>query len=221
MKKYFTTGLAILLPVVLTVLILSFLINLLTKPFIGEVKYLLTYYGLATSPAWLIPISKTLILTGIFLLTLLVGLIGKVFLIDYLFRLGDFLIHRIPLINKIYKACQDVVHSLLSSESKSFSQVVFVPFPTSKTLSVGLVTKDAVYLESHTNPAEMLPIFVPGTPNPAMGFMLMFRRDQVIFVNMTVEEAMKFVVSCGVVTSDFKITPLAGSRIEPKKDDNA
>lgn len=212
MKKYFTTGLAILLPLILTALIVLFLINLLTKPFLGITENVVNHlidlpYVSYGYPGVIVFLSKVLILCGMILFVLLIGILGKLFLIDYLFKLGDKVFHNVPLINKIYKACQDVVHSLFSSSSKSFSQVVFVPFPLANTLSVGLITKESISINSRPDYTNLVPVFVPGTPNPSVGFLLMFRRDQLVFVNMRVEEAMKFVVSCGVVMSDFSTIP--------------
>ncbi len=216
-KKYFTTGLVILLPVILTILVMTFLVNFLTRPFLGVTGNLVTYF-LSTHHLFLdhinivLILSKLLILMGLFLFTLLIGFLGKLFLIDYLFKLGDALLHHVPFINKIYKACQDIVHSLFSSSSKSFSQVVFVPFPSPESLSVGLVTKESILIHSHPiQSSDLVPVFVPGTPNPSVGFLMMFQRKQLIFVDMKVDEAMKFVVSCGVVMPDFSLSPSKSS----------
>lgn len=208
MKKYFTTGLAILLPIVLTILIVTFFVNLLTNPFMGLIDNILLHYDpsysewLHSSHAFRL-FSQLFILVFLTVLTVLVGFFGRLFLVDYLFRLGDAIFHRLPLVNKIYKATQDVAQGLFSSSSKSFSQVVFVPFPSRESLSIGLVTKESISIEFEKEHNHFVPVFVPGTPNPSVGFMLMFNRDELIFVNMKVEDAMKFIVSCGVVMSDF------------------
>lgn len=201
-----------LLPILLTILIVGFLINLLTKPFLGSVETILSHfeifkhsYFIFESDVVITIVSKLLILIGLTLFILLIGVIGKLFLIDYMLRFGNFIFHNIPYINKIYIACQDVVHGLFSNESKSFSQVVFVPFPTPETLSVGLVTKDAIAVHLEGESSDFIPVFVPGTPNPTVGFMLMLKREQLIFADMKIDEAMKFVVSCGVVMPNFTI----------------
>lgn len=206
MKNNFTTGLAVLLPIVITLLVVSFLINILTNPFLGGTQaFLLNFSFFAAHPDLLNFYSKSLILIGIGITVLIVGFIGKLFLVDALFRLGDYFLHNIPVINKVYKACQDVVHSLFSTESRSFSQVVFVPYPNADTLSIGLVSKDSIPLENTKQDGDLVSVFVPGTPNPSMGFMLCYKRSELIFVDMKVEQAMKFVVSCGVVTSRFSV----------------
>lgn len=212
MKKYFTTGLAILLPILLTIIIVVFLVNILTRPFAGSIEAFLENSGwfddnnsLWTSYDVIFFLSKILILCAIAGFILLIGFIGKHFLVDHTLQIANKFFHKVPYVNKIYKACQDVVHGLFSSKSTSFSQVVFVPFPNKHSLSVGLVTRSAIILSKQSDEHELIPVFVPGTPNPSVGFMLMFKRHEIIFADMKVDQAMKFVVSCGVVLPEFSL----------------
>ncbi len=219
MRKYFISGLAILLPMIFTVMIVSFLINFLTQPFLEFTKALLSQmeffhhpFLLFHSVTFLSLSSKTLILICLSGFIILIGLFGKLFVINGIFRLGDYFLHKLPFVNKIYKTCQDIVHSLFSPSSKKFSQVVFVPFPNSNNLSIGLITGDLIKLENCQQESEALvSVFIPGTPNPSVGFMLMFKRSQLLFVNMKVNEAMKFIVSCGIVMPDFEIIQPPGT----------
>lgn len=212
MKKYFTSGLAILLPIILTVMIVNFLINFVTQPFLNSTQALLEKlifphhsFFLFNQTTFVILSSKFLVLVFLISFTILMGICGKYFLIDVLFRFGNYFLHKLPFINKIYKACQDVVHSIFSSSSKKFSQVVFVPFPSPDNLSLGLVTNDSIKIVNCQHESEnLVSVFIPGTPNPSVGFMLMFKREQLLFVNMKVDEAMKFIVSCGIVMPNFK-----------------
>lgn len=197
-KKYFSTGLAILLPIVLTLMIIVFLVNIVTAPFLEPVKSLVSSFLLAESDALTTVISKFLILFSIFGFILLLGIIGKLFLVEALLEWGDYFFHRVPYINRIYKACQDVVRSLFSSSSQSFTQAVFVPYPQTGNLSVGFVTCESVKIIDLAQANEFVSVFVPETPNPSGGFLLLFKRNQLIFSNMKVDEAMKFVVSCGI-----------------------
>lgn len=212
MKKYFTTGLAILLPIILTIMIVGFLINFLTKPFLEPTKALLAQFDFFQHPflwwneiAFVAVASKIAILFILIGFIFLIGVLGKLFLIDAFFRFGNYLLHRLPFVNKIYKACQDIVHTVFSSSSSTFSQVVLVPFPNQHSLSVGLVTSDAIHSEKIPGMQHLVSVFVPGTPNPSVGFMLMLKREQLMLVNMKVDEAMKCIVSCGVVMPNFTI----------------
>lgn len=198
MKKNFITGLAILLPVVFTILIIGFLIRILTGPFMYLTQEALHSVGFITNESFLRLGSQTLILIFLLGVTLLIGFLGSQFFVRYLFKWADHLLHRIPLVNKIYKALQDIVQSLFHSDKPSFSQVVLVPFPNARSKSIGLVTRHDLPEKTGTF-SDVISVFVPGTPNPTMGFMLMYRRDQLVFLDITVEQAIKFVVSCGVI----------------------
>ncbi len=213
MKKHLTTGLAILLPIVLTLMILNFLIDFLTHPFLVPVSALMARFDffhrsffLFNEMTLVTMTSKLMILTFLTSFILFIGLLGKLFLMDYLFRFGDYLVYQLPFVNKIYKACQDVVHSLFSSSSTSFSQVVLVPYPNQRNLTIGLVTGASIQIKgSDEETQDLISVFVPGTPNPSVGFLLLFKKEQLTFVTMKVEEAMKFIVSCGAVMPDFAI----------------
>lgn len=211
MKKHFMTGLAILLPIVLTWIIVMFIVNFLTKPFTGIVRDILERYDLLGKPIWifsstevLLITSKLLILVFIIFVTILIGLVARFFIIRYFFRLGDYLIHRIPLVNKVYKAIQETLHTLFASEKHTFKQVVLVPFPHPRVYSIGLIT-GVSHEYSDKEHQDLISVFIPGTPNPTVGFMILFRKDQMIFTDMSVEEAFKFIVSLGVMISEFRV----------------
>jgi uncharacterized membrane protein len=221
MKKYFTTGLALLLPVLLTILIVGFFVNLVTQPFLGSIESIVANLDFFKGPFLIFNrsdlitfFSKALILLGLIFAILLVGVIGKLFLVDYFFKLTNVFFHKIPYFNKIYKGSQDIVHGLFSTGSKAFSQVVLVPFPTAETLSVGLVTKESIPLNNSSNPSELIPVFVPGTPNPSVGFLLMFKQNELVSTDMKVDDALKFIVSCGVVMPEFSVNSL-NKKTEP------
>lgn len=209
-KRYLFTGLALLLPVVVTLLILIFFVNLLTKPFQSLVEDVLSYYGLLGKPFLFLSASQVLHLTSklLILLTLIavvvvMGLLAQMFITKYFIRLGDFIIHRIPIINKIYKAAQDVVSTLFADNRRTFSQVVLVPFPHEKSYSIGMVTNETLTEDSESEHAGMISVFVPATPNPTMGFMLFLKKSQVTFLDMKVDDALKAIISCGVLVSEI------------------
>lgn len=212
MNKYFTTGLAILLPILLTVMIVAFAINFLTHPFFETAEKLIERTGIFQSALFLdkstllITLTiKALILLLLFGFILLIGFLGKLLILDRLFRLGDSFFDRIPYVNKIYKASQEVVRCLFSSTSASFTQVVYIPFPHKGKLSLAFVTCEAVNLEQADQTQQVfVSVFVPGTPNPTAGCLLLIKKEQLHFADMKVDEAMRFVVSCGITTPPEK-----------------
>ncbi len=206
MRKYFLTGLVIFLPAALTVAILVFLVNLLTKPFLGIIEWMIANQDWAqrlyASPAaerFLHYASQIAVLVFLFLFCVCLGMITRWFFFKSLIRFGDFLLHKIPFVNKVYKTSQDIIKTIFADRTKSFKTVVMVPFPLEGVYSVGLVSGDSPPKCKTAAKADLISVFVPTTPNPTSGYLIMFPREKCIFVDMKVEEAVKFIISCGVL----------------------
>lgn len=211
MKKYFVTGLVILLPLALTIMVVVFAVNFLTDPFVGIFKAIFHYYNLfengflfLSAEQLQIFISQLLILVLLFFFTVSLGIIARWFFINYLLDLWDYALHRIPLVSAIYKTCQDVIKTLFTSKTSSFKQVVLVRFPNQESLSVGLVTRENFPGIPTAPDDQLVAVFVPTTPNPTSGFLMMFKPDDLIYLDMKVEEAFKYIISCGVIITPFK-----------------
>lgn len=212
MRKYFATGLVILLPLALTFWIVSFVIGILTDPFLGLSEALLGAFGVHSREV-LAYGGKLLAL--IFLLCLIIGIgaIGRYFLFKYLIILSDAILHRIPFINTVYKTSQEFINTIFTTSKQSFKQVVLAPFPHPEALSLGLVTREDVEVEGRVS------VFVPTTPNPTSGFLLMYKKEQLIYLDMKTDEALRYILSCGILaspdeknsSSPFKIKDSASS----------
>lgn len=211
MKKYFVPGLVILLPLALTFAILIFIFNFLTNPFVGLVQGVLNYFGLLNTPflfltpeQFQIAVSKLIILVILFFFTVFLGAVGRWFFVHYFIKFWDYCLHRIPFVSSIYKMCQDVIQTIFGGKTKSFKQVVLVPFPNDKTLSIGLVTRERLEGLPQSENGNMVAVFVPTTPNPTSGFLMIFNEQDLIYLDMSVEDALKYVISCGVILNPFK-----------------
>lgn len=214
-KKYFITGLVILLPLAVTIAIVIFIVNFLTTPFMEMFSSLLTHFGwfkhgfLFLNSEQLIRYgSKILILIAIFGVTVLLGMITRWFLFKSLFRLGDKILHRIPVINTVYKTTQDIIKTLFVSDSKSFKQVVMVEFPRPGVYTLGLIARESPPTCSAKVGIGLTSVLVPTTPNPTTGFLLMLRPEELIYIDMKPEDAIKYIVSCGVIIPRETIPPL-------------
>ena len=211
MKKYFITGLVILLPVAVTIAIVVFLVNFLTKPFMGLVMKFLYHTGIKDigffifSPEQVIRYgSQIIILIGLFLVTLAIGFIGRLFFVKAFFSLSDKILHKIPLVNKVYKTTQDIIKTLFVTDKGSFKQVVLAPFPNKGTYCIGLVSRKSPTTCEKAANTPMISVFIPTTPNPTTGFLLMFKKEDLIFLDMKTEDAVKYIVSCGVILPENK-----------------
>lgn len=200
MKKYFVTGLVILLPVVITIAVVIFLVNLLTDPFMGMVSSLLENIHITEQANRYI--SKILILIMLFAVTLGIGVITRWFFIHSLLRLSDRILHKIPLVNKVYKTTQEIIKTILASDKNTFKQVVMAPFPTKDCFVIALVVRESPKACNAAAGEELISVLVPTTPNPTTGFLMMYKKSDLLYIDMKPEQAIKMIVSCGVVTPE-------------------
>ena len=206
MKKYFLTGLAILLPIVLTLVIVNFALNIMTKPFVGMIESFLSkktllqsHVGTFTAAQIILWTSKFLVLLLLFLFVMLTGIIGRFYFGSHLIRWTNAVLHRVPLVNTVYKSAQDVVQTIFREQGHSFSKTVLIPFPHSNCYSIGFLISEIQSTGTPAAKSEKVSVYVPGTPNPMMGFMILYPKDKIIQTPMTVEEGIKYIVSCGVM----------------------
>ena len=191
LRNYFFTGVIVLVPIGFTLYLSKFLINFSTK---------LVPIGL--NPNTYLPYSLPgleIFLTIIFI-TIVGGLslsfLGKKFL-----QIIDDLFKRIPILRTIYSAIGQMTDSFRNQEGNKKS-VVLIEYPRKDTWAVGFATKENYgEIKNKTN-KELINVFVPTTPNPTSGFLLMFPKKDLIYLDMSFEEASKFIVSAG--TSKIK-----------------
>lgn len=211
MKKYFITGLVILLPLALTIAIVLWVFNLLTEPFVGAIKSIFTHYNLLQDGFLFLKasqvqqvLSQLIILSLLVSFTIFLGAITRLFFFSYLMNTWNYLIERIPLIRSIYKTCKDVINTIFTSNNNSFKQVVMVPFPNAQTYTIGLVTRDDLPSFKTGDTEKNIAVFVPTTPNPTSGFLVIFKENDLIYLDMPIESAFKYIISCGVIATPFK-----------------
>jgi uncharacterized membrane protein len=205
MKKYFITGLVILLPLAVTIALVAFIVNFLTQPFIGVVTSLfknIPILSFIKSENVILYSSQILILLGLFLFTLALGMIARWFFFKSLISFSDRILHRIPVVNKVYKTSQEIIKTLFASDKNSFKQVVMVPFPKEGTYTLGLVSRESPKECSNAVGETLISILIPTTPNPTTGYLIMYRKSEIIYLDMKPEDAIKYIVSCGVITPE-------------------
>jgi uncharacterized membrane protein len=186
LRNYFITGIVVLIPIGFTLYLSRFLINVSTK---------LVPSGL--NPNNYIPyaIPGIEILLIIIFITIVGGL-SLSFLGKKVLQIVDNLFKRIPILRTIYSAIVQMTDSFRNQEGSKKS-VVLVEYPRKGSWAVGFATKENKgELKDKTN-KELINVFVPTTPNPTSGFLLMFPKEDVIYLDMGFEEASKFIVSAG------------------------
>jgi uncharacterized membrane protein len=202
MKKHFITGLVILLPLAVTVALVFFIINFFTQPFVGVIEqclekqlWYLKYHRLIH-----FALQIALVFT-LFFCTVLLGFLARIVVFKSFLSLYDYILHRIPIFKTVYKASQQVIKTIFGSTSQSFKQVVMVKFPTEGAYSIGLISSQAPAACTKSAGNPLITVFIPTTPNPTSGFLMMYREEEVIYLDMKVEDAFKYIISCGVISS--------------------
>ena len=190
-RNYFFTGVFVLIPIAISLYLTLFIVKISTKILPKEIN-----------PNHYLPydIPGLEILVAIFIITFIGGLslsfIGKKFL-----SLFQNLINRIPILRTIYSGINQMTETFSKSENKQ-KNVVLVEYPRKGTWAVGFATKENKGEISTKTKKSLINVFVPTTPNPTSGFLLMFPKEDVIYLDISFEEASKFIVSAG--TSDTK-----------------
>ncbi len=191
-------GLLVWLPLAATVLIIRLVINLLDK----IILFLPVEYQPESLFGFYIPGFGLILALGVLVLT---GMLAANLLGRQLVTLWESILSRIPIVRTIYNAVKQIVDTVLTSKGKSFRKVVMAEYPRRGIWSIGFLTNETVEIQcAGTNP-EMLAVFLPTTPNPTSGFIILFPREEIIELDMTVEEGFKFIISIGVVVPDGPI----------------
>jgi uncharacterized membrane protein len=186
LRNYFFTGVIVLIPIGFTLYLSKFLINISTK---------LVPPGL--NPNTYLPISIPgieIILTIIFIT--ITGGLSLSFLGKKVLQLVDDLFKRIPILRTIYSAIGQMTESFRNQEGNKKS-VVLVEYPRRNAWAVGFATKDNTGEIKNKIDKNLVSVFIPTTPNPTSGFLLMIPKEDLIFLDMSFEEASKFIVSAG------------------------
>ena len=200
MKKYLIAGLLVWLPLAITIWVLSWLLGSLDGVFSSllSASQAVLPEATATSLEALrsVPGLGVLIMLALLLLT---GVFAANFVGQWWLRQWDQLLYRIPIVKSIYSSVKQVSDTLFSSNGNAFREAVLVQYPRSGSWTIAFVTgKPSGDVASHL-PDEMVSVYVPTTPNPTSGFFLMMPRSDVHTLHMSVDEALKYVISMGVV----------------------
>ncbi len=193
LRRYFISGLLIWLPIWITILALKFLVDILGAT--------LTLLPVKYQPDALlgvhIPGIGVVITLGVILIT---GFLVANFIGRQLVAIWDSFMGRIPLVRTIYMGVKQVLNTLFTPGGQSFRKVLLVEYPRAGMWSLAFQTGDGTPEVSKALDGEsMVSIFIPTTPNPTSGFLMMVARKHVIEMNMSVDQALKFVISLGVV----------------------
>lgn len=196
-RRYLIAGLLVWLPIWVTILVFKFLIDAMDN----TLALIPAEYQPDKLLGFHIPALGAIISITVLFLT---GVMVSNFLGRQLVALGDFILTRIPLVRSVYTATKQVLDTIFSSKGQAFRKVLLVEYPRKGMWSIAFQTgQGSKELNASIN-SELVTIFIPTTPNPTSGFLMMVPRSDVIELEMSVDEALKFVISLGVIQPDMK-----------------
>ena len=186
LRNYFITGVVVLIPIGFTLYLTKFIIGISSKLIPGNIN-----------PNSYLPyaIPGIEILISVIVITIVGGL-SLSFLGKRILKIIDDLFKRIPVLRTIYSAILQMTETF-SNKDNSKKSVVLVEYPRKGVWAVGFATKENKGEMAKKTNKDLINVFIPTTPNPTSGFLLMFPIDEVIHLDMTFEEASKFIVSAG------------------------
>lgn len=201
MKKYFITGLLVLVPLVITIWVL--------KSLIGVMDQSLLLLPDAWHPHALfgrdIPGLGAILTIAIVLTT---GVVATNFFGRQLIHLWEKLLNRVPVVKSVYSSVKQVSDTLFSDSGNAFRKAVLVQYPRAGSWTIAFVTGTPGGDVGNHLKGEYVSIYVPTTPNPTSGFFLMMPKADVIELDMSVDEALKYIISMGVVAPANKLPKL-------------
>ena len=190
-RNYFIAGIVVLIPIAITIYITLFLITISSEIIPKEIN-----------PNHYLPynIPGLEIIISLFLITF-IGWLSLSFLGKKLLNIFENILKRIPILRTIYSAIGQMTASFTKND-KGKKNVVLVEYPRKGSWAVGFATKENTGQISKKTNQKLVNVFVPTTPNPTSGFLLMFPKDEIIYLDLTFEEASQFIVSAGTSNSD-------------------
>ena len=197
-RNYFLTGLIVTAPVGITIALALWVINWIDSKIVPLIPqgynpqlFFQDYVGIHIPGIGLVVVLVGLTLIGF----VAAGLVGRVMV-----RTGETLLNRMPIIRSVYGALKQIFETVLRSSSRSFREVALIEYPRRGIWAIGFITTKTTGEVQNDIAEDVVNVFLPTTPNPTSGFLLFVPRKDLIVLNMSVEEAIKMIVSAGIVT---------------------
>jgi uncharacterized membrane protein len=213
-KRYLLAGLLVWLPLAITIWVLHAALGLLDGVFAALLTASQAVLPKAASPV--IDLLKSIPGLGVIVMVvglLLTGVFATNMAGQWALRQGSRILNRIPIVKSIYSSVKQVSDTLFSSSGNAFREAVLVQYPREGAWTIAFVTgkpggEAALHLKS-----DYLSVYVPTTPNPTSGFFLMVPRKDVIELSMSVDEALKYIISMGVVAPPVPLAAPARNQL--------
>lgn len=191
-RSLFLKGLFAILPLIITIYILFWFVTALDS-FIGRVIVPIT--GISFPGMGLLFSIALILLTGFFISNYLGARLAYA---------GERILQRLPLVSKIYGGAKQIIGAFTMRDKRMFDKVVLVEYPRKNTFVLGFITGECQGEVQEKTSARLINVFIPTTPNPTSGMLILVPDDEIIYLDMSVEEGLKMIISAGVVVPEYK-----------------
>ena len=205
MRKHLITGLLVWMPLAITVWVLLWVLGLMD----GLFSWLLSLSQAVLPAGMREGIEMLRGVPGLGVISLLLVLYLTGLFVANIFGQWDRLLHKIPIVKSIYSSVKQVSDTLFSSSGNAFREAVLVQYPRAGSWTIAFVTGQPSGEVARHLGAPHVSVYVPTTPNPTSGFFLMMPRSEVVPLAMSVDEALKYIISMGVVAPPAPAAPRA------------
>ena len=211
MRKYLIAGLLVWMPLGITFLVIRAIVGLLDKTLL----LIPEMYRPETLLGFNIPgLGVALAI----ILVLVTGMIVANFLGKRLIGAWEKFLARIPLVRSLYAAIKQIMEAVLSTDAQSFRKVLLIEYPRKGLWSLAFMTSDNLGEVQAKTAGEVMSVFIPTTPNPTSGFIIMVPKDDVIELDMAVEDGLKMIISLGVAVPPWQKEQLVAEQKTAQKE---
>ena len=211
LRGYLFAGIVVTAPISITVYLTYVFLTFVDSKVTGLLPrdWYDALYGATTFPG----IGLVISLTGF----ILIGWFATNFLGRLIIRISEYIVDRMPVVRTLYSAIKQIFETIMASQSTAFREVVMLEYPRRGVWSIGFITGTSEGQIQEFTESETMNVFVPTTPNPTSGYLLFVPRDELKFLDMSVEEGVKLVVSAGIITPEEGKSPDAKRNGKRKK----
>jgi uncharacterized membrane protein len=209
LQTYFITGLVVLLPTVVSIYVFLLLFNFIDKLILGKLPFAEYIPGLNYLNSLAQKIPGVGFISTI-LLILLIGILAKNIIGKRLINFFERLMLSLPVVKSIYNAVKQIIEAFIRQDKDAFQKVVLLEYPRKGLYALAFVTGTTRGEIQAKTRQEMINVFLPTTPNPTSGFLLLVPREDLIPLEMSVEEGIKLIISGGVVTPPYQVEEQGG-----------
>lgn len=204
-RKYLVTGILVWVPVIITIAVIAWGMGILQGIFVSVIDTIAAFLPMPLAEEF--TRVKDIPGLGVILVVLLLfftGMMAANFLGQWFLRVMDSGLSRIPIIKNVYGSVKQVSDTLFSSSGQAFRKALLVQYPREGVWTVAFQTGTPSGQVAQNLPEECISVYIPTTPNPTSGFFLIMKRSEVVELDMSVDEALKYIISMGVVDPDEK-----------------